>query len=66
IGNTSNYNDPSTKEQFITVGLDYTPVKNVHFMPNIWYNKYINQGYDAKNNSHDLVYRITFYYVYGK
>ncbi len=66
IGNTSNYNDPSTKEQFITVGLDYTPVKNVHFMPNIWYNKYINQGYDSKYNSYDLVYRITFYYVYGK
>lgn len=64
--NTSNYNDPVTKEQFVTAGLDFTPSKNVHFMPNIWYNKYINQGYDSKYTGHDLVYRITFYYVYGR
>ncbi|HEY4156264.1 MAG TPA: hypothetical protein VGM24_12575, partial [Puia sp.] len=36
-GNTGNYNDPSTKEEFITAGLDITPAKNVHFMPNVWY-----------------------------
>ncbi len=65
-GNTSNYNDPSTKEEFITAGLDFTPAKNVHFMPNVWYNKYTNQGYASKYNSYDLVYRITFYYVFGR
>lgn len=65
---TSQY-DPNTKEQFITAGIDYTPVKNVHIMPNIWYNSYANVGphnYGAANNSYDLVYRLTFYYVYGK
>lgn len=66
VGNTSGYNDPSTKEQFITAGLDFTPDKKVHLMPNIWYNKYDNQGFTAKYNSYDLVYRFTFYYIFGK
>ena len=79
---TSNY-DPTTKEMFTTFGLDYTPVKNVHIMPNIWLNTY-ESGLSAtgknsagtsysKMNSNivgakgtDAVYRITFYYVYGK
>ncbi|SRR6266536_2361362 len=65
-GNTSNYNDPVAKEKFITAGLDYTPAKNVHFMPNFWYNKYTNQGYASRYNSYDLVYRVTFYYVFGR
>jgi hypothetical protein len=65
---TSQYN-PNTKEQFITAGIDYTPVKNVHIMPNIWYNTYSNAGpknYGDANKDHDLVLRLTFYYVYGK
>ena len=66
VGNTSNYNDPSTKEAFITGGLDFTPYKGVHFMPNVWYNKYDNQGFAAKYNSYDLVYRMTIYFVFGK
>jgi len=69
-GNTSNYNDLVTKEQFITAGLDYMPVKKVHFMPNIWYNGYkyqgADEGADTPYNSHDLVYRLTFYFVFGK
>ncbi|MEP6513384.1 MAG: hypothetical protein ABJA79_05920 [Parafilimonas sp.] len=65
-GNTTAYTDLSTKEQFITAGLDFTPSKNVHFMPNVWYNKYTNQGPKPLYNSYDLVYRITFYYVYGR
>ena len=63
-GLTSNY-EPNNKEDFITTGLDFTPVKNVHFMPNIWYNKYITQQ-SGSNTDHDLVYRLTFYYVFGK
>ncbi len=66
VGNTSNYNDPSTKEAFITGGLDFTPYKGVHFMPNVWYNKYDNQGFAEKYNSYDLVYRMTIYFVFGK
>jgi hypothetical protein len=65
-GNTSGYSDPNTKEQFITAGLDFTPAKNVHLMPNIWYNKYTNQGPADLYNSNDAVYRLTFYYVFGR
>ena len=71
------YYDPTTKEQFVTIGLDYTPLKNVHFMPNLWLNTYtsaINQSEanDALNpnvsgvKGTDVVWRLTFYYVYGK
>ena len=62
----SGYTDPSTKEQFITAGLDYTPIKNVHFMPNIWTNTYINQGFTPKYTGTDFVYRLTCYFVFGK
>lgn len=82
---TSNY-EPTTKEMFITYGIDYTPVKNVHIMPNVWMNTYqsdVNPGPStdyAKNgagttyysmnpnmragNGTDLVFRLTFYYIY--
>ena len=65
-----NYDD-NNKEQFITAGLDFTPVKNVHFMPNIWYNRYQSlqpaaiAGSKLKSD-YDAVYRLTFYFVFGK
>jgi hypothetical protein len=61
--------DPNTQEQFITAGIDYTPMKNVHIMPNIWYNAYKNAGPASSKvapDMNDVVYRLTFYYVYGK
>jgi len=68
----SNY-DPTTKEQFVTAGFDYSPMKNVHIMPNIWVNTYTcslasNQyamntmGTGVKGT--DVTYRLTFYYTY--
>jgi hypothetical protein len=68
-GNTGNYNDPATRESFITAGLDFTPIKNVHLEPNIWYNHYKSQLDGATgvlNGDYDLVYRMTFYFVFGK
>jgi len=71
---TSQY-DPTTKEQFITFGLDYKPMKNVHIMPNMWINTYdcalSNGEYHLNSNASgakgtDVVYRLTFYYIYGK
>ncbi|HEY6956014.1 MAG TPA: hypothetical protein VI385_12270 [Flavisolibacter sp.] len=65
-GLTGNY-EPNNKELFFTTGLDFTPVKNVHFIPNIWYNRYTsNQSgkAGAAYRDHDLVYRITFHYIY--
>lgn len=56
--------EPDNKEQFITAGLDFTPVKNVHLMPNIWFNHYANQGAGGSMKDYDLVYRLTFYFIY--
>jgi hypothetical protein len=62
--------DPTTKEQFVTAGLDFTPAKNIHFMPNIWFTQYKDKlaptttGYLP--NNHTLVYRMTFYFTFGK
>ena len=67
-GLSARYN-PNTKEQFVTIGLDYTPVKGVHIMPNIWYNSYKSQ-YDGAGGvykfDYDLVYRLTFHFAFGK
>jgi len=58
--------DITAKEMFITAGLDFTPAKNVHLMPNIWYNHYASQLTTGKAADYDLVYRMTFYYIFGK
>ncbi len=58
--------DITAKESFATLGLDFTPIKNIHFMPNIWYNHYSSQLTNAKEADYDLVYRMTFYFVFGK
>jgi hypothetical protein len=57
--------DQTYKQTFITAGLDFTPAKNVHFMPNIWYNSYATQLATA-NKDYDIVYRATFYFTFGK
>ncbi|MGZ3844823.1 MAG: hypothetical protein ACXVBX_10185 [Flavisolibacter sp.] len=65
-GFTGNY-EPNNKELFFTTGLDFTPVKNVHFIPNIWYNRYTSNQSGKSGEAyrdHDLVYRITFHYIY--
>jgi hypothetical protein len=62
--------DPTTKEKFVTAGLDFTPAKNIHFMPNVWFTQYQDKqapttaGYLPDN--HTLVYRMTFFYTFGK
>ena len=59
-------NDITAKEQFILVGLDFTPFKDVHFMPNIWYNHYASQLSTGPMADYDLVYRMTFWFAFGK
>ena len=70
--------EPTTKEQFLVAGFDYTPFKNVHIMPNLWMDTYtssltqtlanenMNTQYINNNKGTDLVWRLTFYYIYGK
>jgi hypothetical protein len=67
-GLTSAY-EPNNKETLIIAGLDFTPAKNIHFMPNVWYNSYTSQRNDVQGlarKDHDLVYRVTFAYAFGR
>ncbi len=60
--------DPNTRTDFILAGLDFTPIKSFHLEPNIWYVQYSNQQANLTGSSahdHDLVLRMTFYYVFG-
>jgi hypothetical protein len=64
---TAGYGSTLSKETFITAGLDWTPYKNVHIMPNIWYDGYSNKNSnltDKKLSDNDIVPRITFFYKY--
>jgi hypothetical protein len=61
--------EPNNKETFLTAGLDFTPMKNVHLMPNVWYTGYTSERSNATGTAkhdYDLAYRMTFYYVFGK
>ena len=57
---------PNT-ETFITAGFDYTPHKNVHIMPNIWYNGYMSRAQNTTGRAksdYDLVPRLTAWYIF--
>ena len=56
--------DQTYKQNFITAGLDFKPTNRVHIMPNVWYNSYASQIND--NKDHDLVFRLTFFFSFGK
>ena len=67
-GFNPNY-EPNNKETFFTAGIDFTPVPNVHFIPNVWYNGFKSQRRfvsPSEFRDYDLVYRITFSYAYGR
>jgi hypothetical protein len=65
--NFSQEYNPNSTNIFITAGLDFSPVNHVHFIPNVWYSRYRSQLDHVSGKmdmDHDLVYRVTFYYVY--
>jgi hypothetical protein len=56
-------------ESFVLAGLDYIVAKNVHVMPNIWYDKYDNRAVafnKLDKSSYDLAARITVFYAFNK
>jgi hypothetical protein len=65
------------KQTFVNVGLDWTPDKRVHIMPNFWYNadnaNMSTAGPDFTGKplgarvikDEDIVYRVTFYYLFN-
>jgi hypothetical protein len=61
--------EPNNKETFLSAGLDYSPAPQVHFIPNIWYNRYEGkQGglSGAAAHDYDLAFRLTFFFTFGK
>lgn len=65
------YFDPDTKtddsgfrENFIIVGLDYMPVKDVHIMPNVWVTSYSDKSPAKLKKDANVVARLTFNYIY--
>ena len=57
--------EATTLEQFVTFGLDFTPVKNVHFMPNVWVNTYNSDLSVTGTNSAGTAYTKMSPYVTG-
>ena len=69
VGNTPGYSEASTKQNFFLASLDFSLAKNAHIMPNIWYTHYATDLSNLKgkiNGDHDLVYRMTFFFTFGK
>ena len=66
----TNTGDPTSKETFLTAGLDFMPYPNIHIEPNIWYTHYASQltntyaGWGPNNQ--DVVWRVTFFFVFGR
>ena len=51
-------------EYFFVAGLDYTPIKNVHFIPNLWLNAFSDKSPAKLEKDADVAARLTFYYIY--
>ncbi|MGN6530925.1 MAG: hypothetical protein ACTHK0_04140 [Ginsengibacter sp.] len=71
FSNNKNYQTGynSNKEKFATLGLDFVASKNVHIMPNLWYNQYHSKLAGASGNlknDYDLEGRITLYFLFNK
>ncbi len=57
----------SDKENFITAGLDWTPIKNLHIMPNIWVDTFssMKNNVSGKTKSdYDMAARLTCYFIF--
>ncbi|MFL5765806.1 MAG: hypothetical protein ACJ77K_17805 [Bacteroidia bacterium] len=57
----------STTEMFVTAGLDYTPHKNLHIIPNIWYDGFNSRAKNAKGatkSDYDMAARLTCYFIF--
>ena len=47
------------KENFISAGVDWSPVTNVHVMPNVWMDTYSNKASTGTIPDNDVVLRLT-------
>lgn len=59
-----------SKQTFYTLGFDYTPVKRLHIMPNLWVDSFssmanVNSNAKLAKSDYDFVPRITVYWVFN-
>lgn len=52
-------------ELFFSVGLDFAPASEFHFMPNLWVNAFTDKSRLNRRKDADIVPRITFLYLFG-
>jgi hypothetical protein len=53
-------------QQLWIAGLDWQPIKDAHFMPNVESMQYVAKGTGVVPPHHDLQARITFYYKFSR
>jgi len=56
-----NTTDKGFNENFITAGLDWQPVSNVHIEPNVWIDSYKDKSSANTDRKADVAGRLTFY-----
>lgn len=59
----------SATEKYFIVGVDFQPIKQIHFMPNLWYDGILNRDNNLtaiERFDYDFVARVTFYYQFFK
>ena len=69
VGSLSYYVSNSYTESYYVFGLDYQPIKQIHFMPNIMYDGVTNRAKTVtaiEKFDYDLIARITFCYQFFK
>ena len=52
-------------EYFLSVGFDYMPISNIHFMPNLWINTFTDKSSAGRIKEPDVVPRITFFFQFN-
>lgn len=52
-------------EYFVSLGFDYMPINNIHFIPNIWVNTFTDKSSAGLIKEADVVPRITFFFVFN-
>jgi len=51
-------------EHFWILGLDCQPINNIHVMPNVWINTYSPKLSFSTKFKSDIIYRVSFHYVF--
>jgi hypothetical protein len=60
----SNIGSGGFKENFVSAGIDYVPLKNFHISPNMWMTFFKDKSPANLNRNSDIIGRVTFWFVY--